>query len=74
MNKPSEILYSEFTEKIVSAVNTSGLPPFVCALALKDILRDVESLAEQQYHAALAEYEKPDSDPDDMNGGENTDG
>ncbi len=58
MEKPSTILAHEFQEKIVNAVNTAGLPPFVIAFVLRQTLAEVNALEQQQYIADKQAYEE----------------
>lgn len=54
MEKPATVLYKEFREKVINAMNESGLPAFVVRLELEQILSEVKQLEAQQYTADLA--------------------
>lgn len=58
MEKPSTILVHELQEKIVQAVNTAGLPPFVVAFVLRQTLAEIEAIERQQYIADKQAYEE----------------
>lgn len=60
--KPVEIIYKDFMDGLVALVNNSGLPPFVCALALTNVLTEVNKAADAQYRSAVAEYEKKEGE------------
>lgn len=49
MDKPITVARAEFAEQVVHAVNEAGLPAFVLAEVLKDILGEVEKEAVKQY-------------------------
>lgn len=67
--KPAEIAYKDFMDGLVALVNSCGLPPFVCALALTNVLTEVNKAADSQYRSAVAEFEKQQE-----KGGEQVDG
>ncbi len=54
--KPLEVAYREFVDAIVKTVNSCELPPFICVLALKDILTELNKAAEDGYQQALSLY------------------
>lgn len=58
MEKPSTILIHEFKDRIVSAVNSAGLPAFAIALVLRQMLAEVENIETQQYLADVKAYEE----------------
>lgn len=68
MNKPATVLQRDFKEKIVDAINNSGLPAFVINLTMSQILQDIRLIEEEQYKADLDEYtkslDKADGDSD----------
>lgn len=69
--KPFEVAYKDFTDTLITIVNNSELPPLVIALAMKDVLNEVNKLSEAQYQAALTEYNKPEEQQEE---GEEVDG
>ena len=69
--KPFEVAYKDFTDTLVTIVNNSELQPLVIALAMKDVLNEVNKLSEAQYQAALTEYNKPEEQQEE---GEEVDG
>jgi hypothetical protein len=58
MNKPSTIVYEEFKQELANLINKSGLPAFIIEPVLRDYLIEIKSLAQRQYQADKAEYEK----------------
>ena len=58
MEKPSTVLVHELQDKIVQAVNTAGLPPFVVAFVLRQTLAEVEAIERQQYIVDKQAYEE----------------
>lgn len=64
MEKPSTILVHELQEKIVDAVNTAGLPPFVIAFILRQTLAEIEAIERQQYIADKQAYEEAQKNAD----------
>ena len=64
MEKPSTILVHELQEKIVDAVNTAGLPPFVIAFVLRQTLAEIEAIERQQYIADKQAYEEAQKNAD----------
>lgn len=58
MNKPSTIIYEEFKKNLAALINDSGLPAFVIEPVLKDFLTETRIMAQRQYQADVAEYEK----------------
>lgn len=64
MEKPSTILVHELQEKIVQAVNTAALPPFVVAFVLRQTLAEIEAIERQQYIADKQAYEEAQKNAD----------
>lgn len=64
MEKPSTILVHELQEKIVDAINTAGLPPFVIAFILRQTLAEIEAIERQQYIADKQAYEEAQKNAD----------
>lgn len=58
MEKPATIIYKEFREKVINAVNESGLPAFVISLGLNQILREVQQLESQQLQSDIDSYKE----------------
>lgn len=60
---PIEIAYKDFNDAISTLINNSGLPAFVVSSALRNILYQVDRIADADYRRALAEHarEKPDA-------------
>lgn len=56
MEKPATILHKEFREKIVEAINTSGLPAFVLVPVLESALNQVKEIADEQYANDIETY------------------
>ena len=57
LQKPLGLVRKELQEKIVNAINESGLPLSMSAYILKDILDTVNATVVQQDSAEIAEYE-----------------
>ena len=60
---PIEIAYKDFNDAISTLINNSGLPAFVVASTLRNVLYQVDRIADADYRRALAEHtrEKPDA-------------
>lgn len=58
MNKPSTIIYEEFKQDLANLINDSGLPAFIIEPVLRDYLNEVRLMAQRQYQADKAAYEK----------------
>lgn len=58
MNKPSTIIYEEFKQDLANLINNSGLPAFIIEPVLRDYLNEVRLMAQRQYQADKAAYEK----------------
>ena len=56
MQKPLEILYEEFAQRLVETVNESGLPPFIVSQCLRSVLSEVDYLVKQHYEQAKEKY------------------
>lgn len=66
---PIEIAYKDFSDTLATLVNNSGLPAFVVASTLRNVLYQVDRIADADYQRALAEYkeeEKEDVDSDEL--------
>ena len=48
MKKPASMVYEELKNKLVAAVNESGMPPFIVADILRGLLIEVEALSRKQ--------------------------
>lgn len=57
IEKPLGLVRKELQEKIVNAINESGLPLSMIAYIMKDILDTVNATVAQQESAEIAEYE-----------------
>lgn len=57
MNKPSSMLCEEFKQKMITLINTSGLPAFVMELILENYLAEIKLLSQRQYQQDKANYE-----------------
>ena len=60
---PLSVARAQFQQKAVELANTSGLPAFVMADVLRELLKALEQLAEQQYQQELAAYQAEDEKP-----------
>lgn len=58
MQKPLTVAHQEFKDSIMRLINNSGLPAFILADTLSFFVRDLNSLASQQYQQDKEEYEK----------------
>ena len=58
MNKPSTIIYEEFKQNLAALINQSGLPAFIVEPVLREYLSEIRIMAQKQYQADVAEYEK----------------
>ena len=58
MDKPITVVRQEFIEKMVSEINTCGLPLFVVEPILKDLLNEVSTAVKRQYETEKAQYEQ----------------
>lgn len=58
MDKPITLAQREFKDKIVQAINDSGLPAFIISPVLRQALDKVEEIEEQQYLADKKAYEE----------------
>lgn len=57
IEKPLGLVRKELQEKIVNAINESGLPLSMTAYIMKDILDTVNATVAQQESTEIAEYE-----------------
>lgn len=57
MNKPFIMLKNELMEKIVTAINESGLDICIVEMILEDIMRDVSRVADRETKKQMEEYE-----------------
>lgn len=67
MEKPITLRKREMTEKIIEAINTSGLHPLIMESVIKELYTEVQNLArtqaeqeERQYYASLEEENNND--------------
>ena len=58
MMKPSTIVYEEFKQNLANIINNSGLPAFIIETVLRDYLTETQIMAQRQYMADKAAYEK----------------
>lgn len=58
IEKPLGLVRKELREKIVTAINESGLPLSMTAYILKDILEEVNVTVIQQDKKEIAEYQQ----------------
>ena len=58
MIKPSTIVYEEFKQNLANLINNSGLPAFIVETVLRDYLNETQIMAQRQYMADKAAYEK----------------
>lgn len=54
--KPASIAYKDFRSEILSAINNSGLPPFIIESVLREYLREVSAQANTQYKEDELKY------------------
>ena len=57
MNKPFIMLKNELIEKIVTAINESGLDICIVEMILEDIMRDVSRVVDRETKKQMEEYE-----------------
>ena len=57
MNKPFIMLKNELMEKIVTAINESGLDICIVEMILEDIMRDVSRVVDREAKKQMEEYE-----------------
>ena len=58
MEKPSSILYREFSNNIANVINQSGLPAFVMVPVIQNVLHELDEISNRQYKADVEAYEK----------------
>ena len=58
MDKPVTIAYREFKDRIIEAINSSGLPAFCIVPVLEQALAEVKEIEEKQYATDKAAYEE----------------
>lgn len=58
IEKPATIIAKELNENIAALINNSGLPFFVVAYILKDILNEVYAVSQRQLEADTKNYQK----------------
>ncbi len=58
IEKPATIIAKELNENIAAQINKSGLPFFVVAYILKDILNEVYAVSQKQLEADTKNYQK----------------
>lgn len=56
IQKPLTMLRNEYASAIIETTNNSNLPAFVAVDVLKDILRELQNLAGQQYQRDVQMY------------------
>lgn len=57
MNKPFIMLKNELMEKIVTAINESGLDICIVEMILEDIMRNVSRVVDRETKKQMEEYE-----------------
>lgn len=57
MNKPFIMLKNELMEKIITAINESGLDICIVEMILEDIMRDVSRVVDRETKKQMEEYE-----------------
>ena len=57
MNKPFIMLKNELMEKIITAINESGLDICIVEMILEDIMRDVSRVVDREAKKQMEEYE-----------------
>ena len=60
--KPITVAYMECKEKIVGAINESGLPAFAVIAILKEVSEPLTQLAQMQYENDLKKMEEGGED------------
>ncbi len=58
IKKPITVVRQEFIEKMVSEINTCGLPLWAIEPILEDLLRLVKAESKRQYETEKAQYEQ----------------
>lgn len=58
IKKPITLVRQEFIEKLVTEVNTCGLPLWAIEPILEDLLRLVKAESQRQYEMEKAQYEQ----------------
>ena len=58
MDKPATMAVREFKEKIVTAINESGLPAFALIPVIEGALGELNRIDEQQYQTDKKAYEE----------------
>ena len=56
MEKPQTVKRAEMTQGLYNVINAAQLPAFVVADTLRQLLADVEALAQQQFESDLRQY------------------
>lgn len=57
MNKPFIMLKNELMEKIITAINESGLDICIVEMILEDIMMDVSRVVDRETKKQMEEYE-----------------
>ena len=58
MNKPASVAIKEFSEKIETCINESGLPPIVLEMIMRGYYLQIKELADKQTAAEEESYKK----------------
>lgn len=58
MNKPITLMKNEYIENLVKVTNASPLPAFLKIYILRDIISELNTLAQQQEQSDCAAYDK----------------
>ena len=58
MDKPITIAKNEYIENLINATNASPLPAFLKIYILRDIISELNTLAQQQEQSDRAVYDK----------------
>lgn len=62
MDKPATMLQREFKDKIVEAINESGLPAFALIPVIERALGELNRIEEEQYQNDKKAYEEASKD------------
>ena len=58
MQKPSTIVYREFSDNLQDLLNNAGLPAFVMIPLMREALTQLEVIEQRQYQRDLEEWNK----------------
>lgn len=66
MNKPLTVAADEFTQAVIHHINTSGLPAFVLAHLLEDIVKELKNVSADQLRKDNDVWNKHQEEQDRM--------